>query len=291
VYKYNPSIFIHKSKTQPEMTTYCPESPATALYNPVSPKYDGNAYTPESPNHFRKQVSPCGCIRPTLRKKRVVRETSPVDLSKIDPNTHIGKILGNMLHPLPVIKSNPFRPIDHWESYVISLRNNHKHSIATMDNIPDGYIERCEAIVEKIIIDHTKFYHKHPLKDTHKPKKVDNLPKYMDHIPVKLNVTKSGKVRVNIQPPPMMIIHEKYFSKGTKPPIGEYIRALKSFGYSDDVLERVLKHHENLPKRQAEMDEVFKRVFGSTSTSKASKPKRKPVMEEIMKKLKNLKNL
>ncbi len=270
------------------MTTYCPESPATALYNPVSPKYADNAYTPESPNHFRKQVSSCGHIRPTLRKKRAPRETIPVDFSKIDPKTRVGQILGNMLHPETVIKSTPFRPVDHWESYVISLRNNHKHSIATMDNIPDGYIERCEAIVEKIIIDHTKFYNEYPPKVICKSKNDTNLPKYMDHIPVKLNVTKSGKVRVSIQPPPMMIIHEKYFRKGNKPPIGEYIRALKSFGYSDDVLERVLKHHENLPKRQAEMDEVFERVFGSTSTSKASKPKRKPVKEEIMKRLKNL---
>jgi hypothetical protein len=268
------------------MASYCPESPVGASYEPVSPKCASNAYTPESPKLGGSQISPSGQIRPTLRKRRVVQPSKPVDLSTIGTDTLIGKILHGMKNPIPSIKPAPFVPIENWESYVSSLRNNHKRTIANMDKIPEGFIERCEAIIEKIVKDHTKYYAKYPPKEQVPPKKLD-IPYTIDHVIVKLNVLKSGKVRIHMSAP-MASIYEKYYSKGMKPPIGEHIRALKAFGYPDENLEKVLKNHENLPKKKAQMEEVFERVFGSTSTSKASKPKRKTVKEEIMKRLKNL---
>lgn len=277
------------------MACYSPESPALASYAPVSPKYavqTSSNYVPESPKcattiiKSGPRILPSGQILPPLRKKRVVQKSEPVDVSKIDPESVVGKILHGMKNPTPYMKPPPFVPVCHWEGYVSSLRTHYKQAIANMDEIPEGYIEQCEAKIEKIVKDHTDYYTKYPPKEIVPPKKLD-VPDRMDHVIVKLKVLKSGKVRCNMSMP-MMVIHEKYYSKGAKPPIGEHLKALKDFGYPDEVLEKVLKHHENIPKHKAQMEEVFQRVFGSTSTSKASKPKRKPVKDEIMKRLKNL---
>ena len=269
------------------MSAYCPESPANAPYAPASPRYaiapDNTAYVPGSPK-CEPVISANGYILPSVRRGRVDK---PVDVSKIGVDTFIGKLIHTVKNQALYNKPKPkyFVPISNWDCFVSSLRIHYKLMMEGMVTIPDGYVEKCEANIDSIITSHNEYYAKYPPKQS-TPKKVLDVPNRMDHIVVKLQVLKSGTVRVKMSTP-MLYIHETYYSKGTKPPIGEHLKALKAFGYPDEILEKVLKYHENLPKLKAEMESVFARVYGSTSTSKASKPKKKPVMYEIMKKLKN----
>lgn len=150
------------------------------------------------------------------------------------------------------------------------------------------YFTRCDAIIQKIISDHEKWEAEHPPAPPRELKKGYNVPNDIEHVVVKLDITKAGKVKAKIYAP-MAEIHHKYYSKGVKPPTDVYIRALKDFGYPDEALEKVLIKAQNAPKLKAQMEEVFERVFGGTSNTKPSKPKKGTVTQEINKRMKSLK--
>lgn len=219
------------------------------VYQPESPA--ARSYVPESP-------------------KKAKVET--------DPNSLLGKILQGMKNPAARISPTPFRPVRDWRNYVDSMRLHMKRN---------GRLPECEAIIEQIVKNHEKWEAEHPPKPPKEFKKVYDVPDYVDYVKVHLTLTKTGKVKVRINAP-MAEIYHKYFSKGVKPPTPIYIRALKEFGYPDEVLEKVLLKAQNAPNLKAEMEAVMERVFGTGGTSKPSKPKRGTVTQEIKKRMKNL---
>ena len=95
----------------------------------------------------------------------------------------------------------------------------------------------------------------------------------------------SGKVKAKIICP-LTKIYENYFSNTVKPPIGEYIRGLKSFGYPDDVLEMVLTREQTRSKDKIRMENVIESIFGKYSTKSSSKPKKATTKEQLTKRLK-----
>lgn len=230
------------------MEVYRPESPAMAVYQPESPK------------------------APT--------KTVP----KFNPNSTLGKILTSMKNPKGQILRTPFRPVQNWRNYVESLKLNMKRN--SFDK-SEEYITRCNDIIERIVKEHLEWEAKYPLAPPKEVKKGYVVPEDINHVAVVLNVTKSGKVKAKVYTP-MYDIYENYFSKGVKPPTDVYLRALKDFGYPDEALEKVLLKAQNAPKLKAQMDEVFERVFGGTSNSKPSKPKKGTVSQELTKRMKAL---
>lgn len=184
----------------------------------------------------------------------------------LDPNSRLGKLLRAIKNPLPPTTQPPFRPVQNWRCYVDSLRLHMK----------------CDGI-EKIISDHEKWEAENPIRNHTESKISFDVPDNVDHVKVHLTVGKSGNVKVRMNAP-MADIYRDYFSKGVKPPTPIYIRALKDFGYPDEVLEKVLLKAQNAPKLKAEMEAVMERVFGSVGTSKPSKPKK----STINKRMKNL---
>ena len=204
--------------------------------------------------------------------------------AKLDPESFLGKLLNSMKSPVPPISSPQFKPVHNWRKYVDSLRSNMKREGW---NKGEEYFTRCDAIIQKIISDHEKWDAEHPPTPPKELRKSYNVPKDIDHVVVKLDITKSGKVKVKLSAP-MADIYHKYFSKCVKPPTDVYIRALKDFGYPDEALEKVLIKAQNAPILKTQMEEVFERVFGGTSNSKPSKPKKGTVTQEINKRIKNL---
>ena len=151
----------------------------------------------------------------------------------------------------------------------------------------DEYFTRCEATIDRIVSDHEKWETNHPPKPPKEFKKGYDIPDNIDYVRVHFTFTKGGKVKVRINVP-MAEIYEQYHIKGVKVPTPVYIRALKDFGYPDEVLEKVLMKEQNAPKLKAEIEALIERVFGNTGTSKPSKPKRGTVTQEITKRMKNL---
>lgn len=229
-----------------------------------------DVYQPESPaSRAYVPVSP--------RKKTYV----PV------PNTLVGKILISMKKPIPTVNTSMnFIPVQDWESYVESLRKNMKKNGWDKD---EEYFARCDATIERIVKQHQEYYAKNPPKPPKKIVKGYDVPPHTDYVTVGLTVTKSGKVKARISAP-LADIYEKYFNKGVKPPTSVYIRALKEFGYPNEVLEKILLKAQNAPKLKAEMEAVIERVFGTGGPSKPSKPKKGTVTQEINKRLKGLKS-
>lgn len=230
------------------MEVYRPESPAMAVYQPESPK------------------------------------ASTKSLPKLDPNSTIGKILTSMKNPKAKLQPTPFRPVQNWRNYVESLKLHMKRNSFGKS---EEYVTRCNNIIERIVNDHLEWEAKYPPSPPKEFKKGYDVPEDINHVAVVLNVTKSGKVKAKVYTP-MYDIYENYFSKGVKPPTDVYLRALKDFGYPDEALEKVLLKAQNAPKLKAQMEEVFERVFGGTSNSKPSKPKKGTVTQELTKRMKAL---
>jgi len=209
---------------------------------------------------------------------RVYVPQSPKKAKKeLDPNSFLGKLVNSIKNPVPTMTPSPFRPVHNWRNYVDALRLNMKRN---------GLVGR-EYIIERIISDHEKWEAENPPKPPKEFKKGYDVPDDMNYVKVHLNLTKTGKVKVRMNAP-MAEIYHNYFSKGVKPPTPVYVRALKDFGYPDEVLEKVLLKAQNAPKLKAEMEAVMERVFGTGGTSKPSKPKKGTVTQEINKRMKNL---
>lgn len=69
-----------------------------------------------------------------------------------------------------------------------------------------------------------------------------------------------GKVKVTIEPPPVLVLHEKYYSKGINPPLGVYLKQMKKFGYTDDQLQKIMERREAW--NADEETEFLEKVFG-----------------------------
>ena len=80
-------------------------------------------------------------------------------------------------------------------------------------------------------------------------------------------------------------VYHKYFSKGVRPPIGEYLKALKKFGYPESVLMKVLDKHQRMEAKSAELDTFIEAIFGKGG-GKASKPKAKSNRDRLFTMLK-----
>jgi hypothetical protein len=83
----------------------------------------------------------------------------------------------------------------------------------------------------------------------------------------------------------MYALQSKYFSKGQKPPLMEYLRALAAMGYNEAKLNQVSNTYAkwDSPKYQKKLDEEMERLWPS------SKAKRRPApVKKVLKAVKKL---
>ena len=293
---------------------YNPVSPhgSDAGYKPISPKASNKEswYCPESPKAVtssparrieyideKHTVSSCGHIRP---RRRIIHGGHTGSTGTIEPGTFLHKILNP---PKVTYKDKPFVPVDNWRSYLRTMKIAHERNLESIMNcilktqVPetkkkliDEYNRtnnRMKANMAEIREKHEEWERTHTPPPPPPPKEVINVPSDPCHVFVTTKVGKDGKVKVSMNAP-MAGIYEKYFSKGTRPPIKEYLKALKQFGYPDSVLEKVLLNHIDRPKKQKELDAAFERIFSKYNTkSKPSKPKKLPVSDRIKKIMKD----
>lgn len=94
----------------------------------------------------------------------------------------------------------------------------------------------------------------------------------------------NGTVKVKLDTK-MYALQSKYFSKGQKPPLMEYLRALASMGYNESKLNQVSDTYAkwDSPKYQKKLDEEMERLWPST------KAKRRPApVKKVLKAVKKL---
>jgi hypothetical protein len=291
---------------------YIPISPKTNefVYNPVSPKTNELVYNPVSPNEVRistrrrveyidkeNVVSSSGHIRP---RRRIIHGGGST-YSEVKEGT----FLYNILHPKPVVQKSRFAPVQNWESYLETMKLMNDKQLEELSKQIDKSIydehksklrrqydimkTTSEEAISRIRKQHEDFYRNVSPPPPPQPKEVINVPDSIDHVIVNTRVTESGEVKVKVHAP-MAVIQEKYFSKCIRPPLKEYLKALKLFGYPDSVLEKVFKSYMNMEEEKKKMGEVIDNVFKKYNLSgKPTKPKKVPVSKSIMRVMKTWK--
>jgi len=86
------------------------------------------------------------------------------------------------------------------------------------------------------------------------------------------------KVKINCA---LYDIHEKYYAVGKTPPVKALVQALKTVGYSDDFLKKVIKGcDENKRFGKKIWKYLETKLFKEEKKKKAKKPKKEPVEDE-----------
>ena len=199
-------------------------------------------YTPQSP-----RASSTMLLRPCIfGNKKIVKA---------------GNEISPYLKDLLTVKSSKphkkFIPVLYWQSYLKDLERT----------------GTGQDVIERVRQDHEEWEANQGDTDTTSTQKVVSVPDDASAVVVNMTASKSGKVRVSIAAP-MEVVYNKYFSKGVRPPIGEYLKALKKFGYPESVLMKVLDEHQRMEATSAELDTFIEAIFGKGG-GKASKSKAK----------------
>jgi len=169
-------------------------------------------------------------------------------MSKLIPGTFLHNIVYGNTTPVPERK--PFY-VQNAESYVNLLKKNY---------------ESCGVPFKRPNVEEMPPYEKIG----------DGIETHIDHldqIVVRLNVLKTGKVRVKIIPH-MAVLNEKYYSKYKVPPIKSVTSALKALGYSQDFIDSVLQKYKNRNQLIEKKWKIIEKRFDAPSTSAANKTKK-----------------
>lgn len=102
---------------------------------------------------------------------------------------------------------------------------------------------------------------------------------YCDRIQVNLRVLKNGTVRVKINCS-MANLYEKYYRNAKVPPIKEVIQVYKSYGFSNEFLEKIKKNHEKAMKFTEKVPKILERIFDKEPVKKPKKEKVKKMEED-----------
>ena len=111
-------------------------------------------------------------------------------------------------------------------------------------------------------------------------KKRECLVDYLDKVYVKLNILKSGKVRIKLVTN-FVSFWKTYYSKGKAPPFKVILAACKALGYSETF---ITKMNENLKIRQKfgiQLEKIIANIFEKSAASKKKAVKKVVKVKEV----------
>jgi hypothetical protein len=94
-----------------------------------------------------------------------------------------------------------------------------------------------------------------------------------DRVGVTLRVLKSGIVRVKVNGA-IADMYEKYYKRGTKPPIKTVIQAYKAHGFSKEFLEKIKKNYDKHMAFAKKLPKIFEKIFEKEPTKKVKKERK-----------------
>lgn len=170
----------------------------------------------------------------------------------------VSEIVHKMNEPMIPAKVSKFAPVHDVDGYVNALMYHGMNK----DQAEVIRKEHSEALVKFDLSIIKK-----------KPKKVLCVPTMLEPLNVLLEVT-GDKVKL-ILSTSMWKIHEEYFTKFKRPPLGKYVRALTNSNYPENKINKVIKFY-NWADTWAgdEYDEEFERLFPTTGSKKTTKIKK-----------------
>lgn len=195
-------------------------------------------YVPESPRRIHE------IYRPSSPRFMPSSPRAPKKVSGF-----LGNIMEGMNKKLS-FRDTTYRPIANFDAYI-----HHKKRI---EGTESERVKEVEARHNSWLENHTL---PEPIVIT---KKTNSTP--IDQVYVNLKC-KPKSVQVVVEPPPIMMLQEQYYSKGIMPPLDVYIRQLKKFGYDDETLEHVLETFTKRQNSKKENEEFLDAVFGKGKKS------------------------
>jgi hypothetical protein len=181
--------------------------------------------------------------------------------SNIDPTT----ILYDIVNPKPTefhqpIKSSIFKQDDY-----ITLYNRYQRAAGLPEKSFD-YLQPETPYIGRVV-------EKNPT--------IEGL----DWICVSINVLKNGKVKVKLNTT-MCELYEKYYKKNKIPPNKSLIKAYKTFGFSDEFIEKLDKKLSARPKLSniigLKIDKVFNKPTIPKTKKKKPDPEPEPDIDEVI---------
>jgi len=200
--------------------------------NTISNKADP-MYVPESPRRIHE------IYRPSSPKFMPSSPRAPKKVSGF-----LGNIMNGMNKKLS-FKNTTYHPIANFDAYI-----NHKKIIEGFES------ERVKEVESR----HKSWLDKYTLPEPRIiTRNTNDTP--IDQVYVNLKC-KPKSVQVVIEPPPIMVLQEQYYSKGIMPPLDVYVRQLKKFGYDNETLEHVIDIFTKRENSKKENEEFINAVFG-----------------------------
>lgn len=118
------------------------------------------------------------------------------------------------------------------------------------------------------------------------PKKSDKPDEpeldFADKVYVKINILKSGKVRIKLVPH-FLEMWNNYYSKGKKPPIKTVTAAYKAVGFSNAFLDKIASNQKKRVEFSKKIEKILEKIFDKSTTTKRkpAKPKVEEKVEDI----------
>jgi len=110
------------------------------------------------------------------------------------------------------------------------------------------------------------------------------FPDDMLHVFTNMKVLKNGTVRIKFTVPMEPVYN--YQKKHKTAPFNVRVLAANGFGYSNEVLEKMLVVHDNKKANEHKLDDFVDKIFGKMVSAKVSKPKSKTTQELLNSKFK-----
>ena len=166
--------------------------------------------------------------------------------------THVSELITNMRKPVEPAPPRRFVPVADYVGYTNALL---KHG-ESEEKVAEVYGQHEAGMVE---------YQKA------KPVKQVTLHRREPLVPVGLVIRvneSKGKVSVKLDTLSMGV-YDKYFAKGKRPPLGEYIRSLVRRGYTEEQCLKVMDRYKWYEEHQEELEEELERRWPSAKGRKA----------------------
>jgi len=177
--------------------------------------------------------------KPSIRKKINLDTTSRREITR--------GVVYDILHPPkpPVIEKEKRFYYQNSELYIKLLKRNYEYY-----KIPFKKPEVSDP----------------PIKNK-KLHQVENHIGYPDEVVVKLNILKSGIVRVKVLTS-MVTLWEKYYSKSKTPPPKSVISTYKHMGYSETFVKNLQKQFERKKEMKMKIEKLIEQIFEKASKKK-----------------------
>jgi|TARA_B110000971_G_scaffold99531_1_gene102395 hypothetical protein len=111
-------------------------------------------------------------------------------------------------------------------------------------------------------------------------KKRECLVDYLDKVYVKLNILKSGKVRIKLVTN-FVSFWKTYYSKGKAPPFKVILAACKALGYSEKFLNKMVDNRKKRQDYVKVLEKIIANIFEKSAASKKKVVKKVVKVKEV----------